>query len=349
MTAGIFAQWQPRYAEAGVATFPIDGTAKKPAVGNYLKAGRRASEQWAAKFPNADALGFACGKRNRLTVLDVDEPNEKLLADAFAKLGPSPVIIQTASGKFHAWYRHGGEGRSIKKQARALGLPGPVDILGAGYAIAPPSRSEKGEYRWIQGSLADLDSLPTLRLPECLNPANHSATGSERMGEGERNDTLFRACLAAARTTSSFAELLRYAHDLNQSGQWAALASDEVERAAMSAWRYQDEGRNLVGRGRAVVLSDVETAILERDPDALYLFTMLRREHWGRDFVVANEWRNHLASGAWSLPRFRAARNFLLSSGLIYEVRPATRGVGPALYRFSSPLAVSGRTAERGV
>jgi hypothetical protein len=345
---GLFAQWQPAYADAGIATFPVHGADKRPAVSNYHQAGLPASRQWAAKFSEADALGFACGPRSRLTVLDIDAPDENLVADAFAKLGPSPVVIQTGSGKFHIWYRHAGELRSIRKRARQLGLTGPVDILGnGGFAVAPPSHTPKGDYRWLQGSLADLSSLPTMRLPVDA-PANDSSISSEPMGEGERNDALFHACLGAARDAVSLAALLAFAHDLNAAGHWLSLSVDEVERAATSAWRYQIEGHNLVGKGRSVVLSGDELTVLRRNPDGMYLYTVLREKHWGRDFVMANKWREHLDCGAWSLPRFRAARNFLISTGLIVEIRPAKRGVGPALFQFSSPLAVSeGRRKRR--
>ena len=59
--AGVFGTWQPIYAEAGLTTFPVDADAKKPAIGNPLKAGRNASAQWALKFSETNALGFACG------------------------------------------------------------------------------------------------------------------------------------------------------------------------------------------------------------------------------------------------------------------------------------------------
>ena len=39
----------------------------------------------------------------------------------------------------------------------------PIDILGDGFVVAPPSLGEKGAYQIIQGSLADLADLPALR------------------------------------------------------------------------------------------------------------------------------------------------------------------------------------------
>jgi hypothetical protein len=62
---GTFAEWQPRYAEYGIVTFPVivDGKGKKPAVRNYMHMGHQASNQLLPKFGSADALGFMLGTR----------------------------------------------------------------------------------------------------------------------------------------------------------------------------------------------------------------------------------------------------------------------------------------------
>ncbi|TIO43494.1 MAG: hypothetical protein E5X98_26920, partial [Mesorhizobium sp.] len=66
--SGVFAEWQPVYAEHGIATFPVSivGKDKKPAVKGYLKLGSKVSGQLAIKFPGHDAIGLAC-KRNKIT------------------------------------------------------------------------------------------------------------------------------------------------------------------------------------------------------------------------------------------------------------------------------------------
>jgi hypothetical protein len=72
--SGIFSRWQPIYAERGIATFPVDET-KKPHIKGWQKVGLKGSAELAAKFTNAEALGFECGPRNRVTKLDVDSRN----------------------------------------------------------------------------------------------------------------------------------------------------------------------------------------------------------------------------------------------------------------------------------
>ena len=101
---GVFPIWQPRYAARGIATFPVriierenGKTDKVPATKGYLRTGIQGSAELARKFAHIDALGFACGRRNRITVLDIDTEDENVLADAQSRHGSTPLIIRTAS------------------------------------------------------------------------------------------------------------------------------------------------------------------------------------------------------------------------------------------------------------
>lgn len=334
---GVFGEWQPQYAEAGLVTFPVDITRKAPAVGNYLKAGLPASNHWATKFADATALGIACGKRNRLTVLDIDEPCENLLADAQSRFGASPVIARTASGKFHVYYRHNGEKRQIRGIIEGRG----VDLLGAGgMAIAPPSSGANGRYEFIQGSLADFGNLPVMQglVPA---PAEISPCGDVLASVGERNATLFKMCLREARSVADSAALCAYALWINASGAWEPLPVDEVLRTASGAWEKQASGANWVGSEPKVILqaSEIDRLFFPADgtanataQDAMALLVYLRRLHFGKPtFFCANEFRRRLG---WSLPKFQLARKFLIDSGCLLMVRHASRDSGAALYRF---------------
>jgi hypothetical protein len=326
---GVFGAWQPAYAEAGIASFPVDGPAKKPAVGNYLLAGLRASDEWRSKFGDADALGFACGKRNGVTVVDIDAPGETLLADVLDKLGATPIVVRTASGKHHAWYRHSGEGRKI----RAKGFSGPVDVLGGGFAVAPPSRSGSSEYRFLQGSLADVGSLPAIRR-EPEPPTVEPIAPSDRVNTGERNNALFRACMARAKRCADEGELMAFAVDHN--GQFLEpLPGDEVLCVVANVWARTANGQNWIGEaGRVVLLNDDADGLLSLGPDAAHLELFLRRNHWGRPFVIANALAEQMPGGKWSRKRLAAARSALLAAQRISELRPASRQHGPAVYQF---------------
>lgn len=336
---GVFSEWQPQYAEAGLITFPVDIDRKAPAVGNYLKAGRRASAEWATKFPDVSALGIACGKKNRLTVLDIDEPDENLLADALAMFGPSPLIARTASGKFHAYYRHNGEGRKIKNVIEGRD----VDVLGAGMAIAPPSEGEKGRYEFIEGGLADFGNLPMM---QALVPAaaTTSPGGEVLASVGNRNDTLFKMCLREARSVPDGDALRAFALGTNASGAWESLPVDEVLRTATVAWGMQANGTNWVGSGPKIIIevSEFDRVFFPLDgkpdpvaPDANYLLTALHRVHYDRlTFYCANEFHKRLG---WPLRKLQNARRFLESNGCLIMVTPPCKATKtPAVYRFAA-------------
>lgn len=77
---GVFAQWQPHYAAYGVATFPVED--KRPCVTHWQRIGLPASRQLALKFADADAFGFQCGPRSRITIIDIDSKDECIVGEA---------------------------------------------------------------------------------------------------------------------------------------------------------------------------------------------------------------------------------------------------------------------------
>jgi hypothetical protein len=110
--SGIFAKYQPRYAEQNVITFPV-GPDKKPAIKNWQKLGSKGSAQLAVKFSDSDSFGFALGPRSGVTILDVDTKDESVLHEAQSRWGVSPYVVATGGG-YHAYYRYGGERRHIR-------------------------------------------------------------------------------------------------------------------------------------------------------------------------------------------------------------------------------------------
>jgi Bifunctional DNA primase/polymerase, N-terminal len=144
MTMAAFQEAAPAWAAAGIVPLPMDG--KKPLVRHPDRFGCRSALRIVPKFPNAN-LGFWCGHFNRVTVVDVDSAADSELQYALDTFGPSPVLVRTASGKHHAYYRHAGERRRIRPIAGHA-----IDILGeGGLAVAPPSaRPSGGRYEFVQ-------------------------------------------------------------------------------------------------------------------------------------------------------------------------------------------------------
>ena len=196
---------QPVYAARGIATFPLND-AKIPSVRNYQRIGLRASARFAERFRAADGFGFMTNARSRVTVLDVDTTDDRVLADAMGRHGPTPLVGRTASGKFHALYKHNGEFRKIRPFGEL-----PIDLLGiGGLVVAVPSRFAKGEYAFIEGSLEEIDRLPIMRgldsamyRPRAEAPAVAHPTGFKEAfakgclaaPEGTRNNDLWRYCM----------------------------------------------------------------------------------------------------------------------------------------------------------
>lgn len=317
-----FREWQADYAAHGIATFPV-GSDKKPMVKHYGRFGLVGSTAIANRFAAAPAIGLMCGKRNRLTVLDVDTKDERVLADAVSRHGETPIVIRTGSGNYQAWYRHGGERRLIRPRRDV-----PIDILGAGLVVAPPSTVAKGSYEFIQGSLDDLDSLPTLNDAPRLAPAEAPAEwGSLRKGDG-RNDALFRLLGRAVNHCDDFDQLLDYAETQNdQLGE--PMEQARVTSTAKSVWKMQCEGRNWFGRPGVHFFSDDALPLIDHDPDLLRLLMFVRSQNRpGRPFMLAN---GFCERWGWSRQRLAAVRSRALRRGELRRISRAYSG-HPAIY-----------------
>jgi hypothetical protein len=324
-SVGAFAEWQPSYAELELATFPVNG--KQPAVRGYIKLGLAASKQLAIKFPTANAFGLACRKSN-IAVLDIDAPDERLLADMMSEVGPSPFVVRSGSGNFQAWYRHSGERRRVRPNPDR-----PVDILGDGFVVAPPSRGSKGTYTIIQGTLDCLANLPEMRRP-AAPPAIINGP-IDLVPLGCRNDSLWRECMARARDCRTISDLMEVAVILNRTVLYEPLSDEEVIRIVASAWAKELAGENWFGRGGQVIVSAAEVdELLRQDPDAFVLLTVLRRHHWGRSFAIANAMADTMPGGGWRRQRFASARRNLEAWGLIEQLRAASKHQGPAVYKL---------------
>lgn len=342
--SAVFAEWQPRYADHNIATFPVTPD-KVPAVKGYLRVGLNASDQLAMKFPANDAFGLAC-RRNRITVLDVDTPDERVLADGLTRHGQTPFIVRSGSGNFQAWYRHGGEKRRVRPDPER-----PIDILGDGFVVCPPSIGSKGQYQIIQGCMDDLDRLPRMKHPVVVEPESkqssvdpspsvshkirvpavpvpsHSADWAAVQKErGQRNDTLFRRLLRAAHHIDTKEDLMQIAVHINN--EFALpLGGDEVVKTTASAWRYKEQGRLFVTGGEATAVvfhSDVEH--LWNQPLALILLVQLRMAHsWrnGGEFTLALAMADSLGVSAKT---FRAARDVLVDRYFLEITHPGGKG-----------------------
>jgi hypothetical protein len=276
------------YAAHRIATFPVrmvevnGKVEKKPAIRNYLRIGLRGSAELAKseRFEDATGLGFSPGSRSGVTILDVDTSNEKALADALDRHGKTGVIARTASGKFHAWYKHNGERRQIRPWPDR-----PIDILGGGFVVAPPSTANGAEYQFIEGTLDDIGSLSVMRGVDSLLepksalvlPDDVLETPKAKIREGHRDNSLWTACMMRAKQVQTFDELLTFSRAYNEDRMDPALPDTVAVEKAYSAWKYEQLGLNAFG-GRAIIIIPDRVGALS--PDAVWLYGKMQRQHW---------------------------------------------------------------------
>jgi hypothetical protein len=336
---------QPAYAAHGIALVPCEFGRKKPLVKHPQKFGCRGSAAIAAKpeFADASAYGFCAGPPSGIAVADADSTDERVLADFMNRHGATPLITRSASRKFHAPYRYNGEKRCIRPWQ---GLP--IDLLGAGLVIAPPSVTANGSYEIIQGSPDDLDRLPVMRglAPELYRhhcppsppptPSSPKPWAEMRAGDG-RHMELFRQLGRDAHHCDSFDQLLDHARTLNNGFRREPLTDGEIVSIAQSIWTYQVERRNRFGqRGVWLPLADVDALIAE--PSTLALLNWLHAHNGPEStFWVADGLADRLQ---WPQRKLAQARRRLIDTGHIICIRKRTRG-HPALYRW----AAAARTA----
>jgi hypothetical protein len=349
-----FARWQPYYAEHGIATFPLrmteEGQTRTPAIKHYGRIGLKQSARFALdpKFARARGFGFVCGPRSKITVGDMDTTDENLVADLLDRHGNSPLIARTASGRFHAYYKHNGEPRKIRLYGDSI----PFDLLGGGMAVAPPSQLAKGGYRFIQGKLDDLDRLPTIKGIEVVinapdftpdgvyNNANDNAEVYDQgspawVSEGQRNNESFRHCMRRAHYLDSLQALIVEADDFyrNHCERQPVIEAKELLKIAKSAWNYTEAGLNRFGQHGFWAPKDDYADMVLKDTDAFALLAYLKMmNHSHGSFMIAN---GLAKSFHWAPQRLAAARQRLLELNHIELSRPATRHYGAALYRWS--------------
>jgi hypothetical protein len=335
-----YAAWQAKYAEQGIPTFPIDEN-KKPLVSNYEKVGIRGATTIARKFADAPGLGFMAGERARITVVDVDEKGEAPLIAALDRFGPTPLIERTASDKYHLYYRHNGELRSVRPERGVE-----IDILGAGVIIAPWTERESRRAEFISGSLDDIANLPIARnipsaaklviVPDDFAPQIVPDDDPPPLTapKGRRNKELWEHCMRQAKTCEGFNDLLLRARNVN-AGLAEPLGDEEVVEVTGKAWGYQVAGLNRFGDGPGVWLTapQVNDLFGRLSGDAILLLLFLKANHQRNNtFMIANGIADRVGL---SRERLQAARKSLLEHGMIRCVRWAANNK-PAQFRWLS-------------
>jgi hypothetical protein len=310
---GAFATIQATYAAHNIATYPLKAD-KTPAVRAYSRIGGPYSAQLALDYPDAAAAGFMAGPRNRVTVVDIDSPDDCLVGEIQDRFGVTPLQVLTPSGGRHLYYRHGGERRRIRP------LP-EVDILGGGNVVCAGSHTPKGCYRVERGTLDDLERLPLLRVEPC--PIERPG----KVPEGKRNIELHRYLRTIVGHCDDLEALIDTAQTWVDDRLALRLPDAEIIKTASSVWRFRG--------GRKLFMQHIiEGPVFDRliaDPELWTLCSYLMIENGpAAKFMVAD---GLAEARGWPRRLVPAARKALLDMQIIERIRPPKKGA-PALYRW---------------
>lgn len=317
-----FAVAAPNLVRHGLAVLPctMDGT-KKPLVSGWTEwfrpPSRATVQQFIQKFPSAN-IGIRCDLSG-VTVVDVDG-GEDVVKKAIEIFGDTPMKVRTPRGGTHLWYRHNGE----RNRVRCIDNL-PIDIRGkGGYVIVPPSiRVGGGAYNFVAGDWNMLRELPG--LGKKIQP-----TRSKMIGEGRRNNTLFRELLRQSLACDNFEAIVDVARNFNDSCV-PPLPDIEVIKTAKSAWLYEVGDRNWNGGTSQIVITGDQRALFGGEGDAFLLFAYLRQLHGGttRPFAVSTKaMAAHDVIAGWSGYRYRKALQILLKCGPLLRVHRGGSGPG---------------------
>jgi hypothetical protein len=335
--AGTFATWQPEYAARGLATFPLrSDDRKRPAVSNYNLMGLRASRQLVMKWADAEGLACMAGRRNKITVIDIDArgaEGERLLADVQREVGEARFIVRTGGGGFHAYYRHNGEGRKIRLDPRR-----PIDLLGGGQVVLPPSTGSKSKYEIIRGTLDDLTALTPIKstapapLPAIApTVAQKESPFSDMQPDSGRNNALFETlCKAARGLPPTLQAFIDRARELNQQFGEPMIES-RVINTARSVFRYVETGELRTGEHGAWFRKPQVDSLVS-DPHLFALIAWLKAQNGpDSEFWIANGLAaKHLG---WSEALLRKTRRRARELGWIEMIAQPVKGRN-ALYRW---------------
>lgn len=228
------------YAERGYCVLPC--TAKRPLTRHGVHDASRDAEtirSWWTRWPHA-AVAIACGE---IVVVDVDQgarwPTDESQID---DLGRAGAIAVTPRGGRHYYYR---VPDGMQCQSSVSRIAPHVDVRGTGgYVVAPPSRTDSGEYRWVV-ELPPIRELPT--PPEWLlallcerRPATPGVwqTAPTHVDRGIRNTTLTRLAGALRRVGMDADEIYAALVAANAKRCQPPLPDEEVRTVARSVARY---------------------------------------------------------------------------------------------------------------
>ncbi len=323
-----------RLQRAKYSLIPLGGgdDGKSP-LGKLVGRPRRKLGQILAPMHNRRSLMYGI-RLDGLVVVDLDSDDPKLLQEMERRFGVSPVHVKTPRGR-HLYYSAGpGKLPNLKKEGF------PVDIKrGANSYVAGPGsiRTDGGDYLSVKDDLATA-TLPMIKLP----PA-----GKRRVEEGNRHNHLVneaKAMVEFVDSQSELAEKLFYLRDETHENP-ESMTEGEVEGIAAWAWKLRLEGQLYSKLNSAFRISRQHDNLiftrLSAPEDAFALYSRLVKAHGhcpGKTFVLDYAAMRENGLVSMSLRRFIAARDGLISLGLLSVAKNHRAGRCKRRYQLSRPM-----------
>jgi putative DNA primase/helicase len=217
---------------------------------------------WWQQYPRAN-IGLAMGAGSDIVCLDVDPRHggDASLADLTEQYGdlPETAAVTTGGGGFHLFFKHPQTQFKNSSSKLAAGLDIKTD---GGYVVAAPSSHASGKNyvwqsdalptdlpAWLLGLLSErarVECQPAKRAHAEFNDSqsrSKSGTGGRPssggiIGDGSRNDQLFRVACAMRGRGSELHEIESELGRVNRLKCHPPLTNEEVTKLARSATRY---------------------------------------------------------------------------------------------------------------
>lgn len=218
--------------------------------------------RWWTRWPQAN-IGLAMGKGSGIVCLDVDPRHggDASLAELIEQHGdlPETAAVTTGGGGFHLFFQYQQTQFKNSSSKLAAGLDIKTD---GGYVVAAPSRHASGKnYVWQSDAPpADMPAWLLKLLSECTRVERPSAkragvgchdsqprskagtdgraAASGIIGDGARNDQLFRIACAMRGRGAERHEIESEVARVNQHNCAPPLTDDEVAKLVRSASHY---------------------------------------------------------------------------------------------------------------
>ncbi|MEM9870273.1 MAG: bifunctional DNA primase/polymerase [Pseudomonadota bacterium] len=321
-------------AQAGHNVLPV-GTANDPKAPAMAFTGRRLDPRQTIAVCHRNGSGAYGVRCDNLVVIDFDDYRPDQQDFARQRFGAPSVEVGTARG-VHWYYRRSPkfDPRSARVVLSDAGIQADVKSGQSEFVIGPQSQRADGvNYHPISGDLAHDD----LALIEPL--ADIKPDKLRLVQKGFRHKELRQLAVVQVPFCDSPDELvenLRLHADLNFDDP-SSVSMKEIRGIVRWTWEKHVAGTLVCRDGRGFFTPSSAMQQIGGNPDALALFFVLMNAHADLDrvFVLRHEAMREKGLIDLSRRRFRAARDHLISVGVLCRVEPAVPRVSAATYSLN--------------